>query len=635
MKLRKAACAVVAAVLVSGFCFADGIVVAPVQGLSKDFIRGADVSMAAQIEESGGAFYDTDGTKKDLFDILKKNGVNWIRLRLWNNPVNDMPVISGGKVVSNKGQRAGGGNNDIARDIEIAKRAKAAGFKVLLDFHYSDFWTDPSQQTKPAAWKNLTGKDLQKALYDFTKDSLAKMKDAGCLPDMVQIGNELNGGMLWPDGKTWKGENDKSVGGYDGFTKLLKQASKAVRDTDKNIKIVIHLATGCDNALYHSVFDEVTKAKVDYDVIGMSYYPYWHGPLAALSANMADVSKKYGKEIIIAENGALWTEEDGDAQGNVGQVYSDETNGYLPTVQGQATEVRDVINAVAQVPAGRGLGVFYWEPDWIPVAGAGWRTGEGDNWENQAMFDFKGKALESLSVFNRVYDTSAVSITPAGCDPLKIKIAPGDKKTKLPAKIKINYSDDSVRLTPVTWDAYDFSKETAERTFTVVGHIAGSDAVVKAEITVSNQINIVTDPSFESGKLGEWKLNGPGAACYIENNKSNARTGSWTYKYWLDKPFKSMLTRTFTGLANGNYTLSIWAMGGGGENTVKLFARGFSADAKQTKSAAIKNTGWKKWVQYKIENVPVTNGQCTVGIYLDTNAGNWGNFDDVELYLNK
>lgn len=630
---KKVVGALIAAALVSCFGWAKELVVAPVQGLSKDFIRGADVSMAAQIEECGGKFYDTDGTQKDLFELLKKNGVNWIRLRLWNNPVNDMPVISGNKVVSNKGQRAGGGNNDLARDIEIAKRAKAAGFKILIDFHYSDFWTDPSQQKKPAAWKNLTGKDLEKALYDFTKDCLAQMKAAGCLPDMVQIGNELNGGMLWPDGKTWKGDDDKSIGGYSGFTKLLKSASKAVRDTDPNIKIVIHLANGGDNGLYHSVFDEVAKAKVDYDIIGLSYYPYWHGPLAALSFNMADVSKKYGKPVIIAENGALWTEEDGDSQGNVGQVYSDETNGYLPTVQGQATEVRDLMNAVASVPNGRGLGIFYWEPDWIPVAGAGWRTGEGNNWENQAMFDFSGKALDSLSVFSRVYDAKSVSIVPAGNEAVKIKIAPGDKKTKLPAKVKIIYSDDSVRLTPVTWDSYDFAKETAERTFTVNGHIAGSDVVVKAEVTVSNQINIVTDPSFESGKLGDWKLNGPGAACFVENNKSNARTGSWTYKYWLDKPFKSILTREFKGLANGTYTLSIWAMGGGGEKSIKLFARDFGNG--QTKSAAIANTGWKKWVQYTIKDIPVTNGQCTVGIYLDTNAGNWGNFDDVEMYLNK
>jgi arabinogalactan endo-1,4-beta-galactosidase len=622
------------------------ILIAPVEGLSSDFIRGADVSMLGEIERNGGKFYNAQGNEDDLFAILRENGVNWIRLRLWNNPVNERDVYANGKVLSKKGEPSGGGNNDLKLDIKLAKRAKKAGMKILLDFHYSDTWADPSKQKTPAAWRDMDAEELNKAVEEFTEDAIKKMDKAGVRPDMVQIGNELNGGMMWPLGKTWKGRTDTDIGGMDGFIALLKSASNGVRraqGSGDKIRIVIHLANGGDNNLYTQMFDPIVAAGVDFDVIGMSFYPYWHGAFSDLKNNMTICGERYGKEMIVAETAYAFTEEDGDGMGNAFIVYSDEENGYIPSVQGQASEVRDIIDTVSHVNGG--TGVFYWEPDWIPVKGAGWRTGEGNNWENQAMFDFTGHALPSLAVFNLVYGKGSVTnwaggsaentaaFAPYSAEKVEVQVLPG-QTPELPAKIKVVYENDAEHVSGIVWDKHDWAAEKNEGVVQVQGTVTGSTFRVSADVVLSNQINLVTDPSWESGKLGEWVLNGPANACLVENNKSNAHTGKWTYKYWLDSGFKSILSRTVKGLPEGTYTYSIWAMGGGGENSIKIFAADFDG-TKKLLTVDVKNTGWKNWKQYIVKDIPVTNGQVTIGIDLDTNAGNWGNFDDVELYQEK
>jgi arabinogalactan endo-1,4-beta-galactosidase len=622
------------------------IAVVPVDGLSPDFMRGADVSMLGEIEKNGGKFYNAAGKEDDLFAILKENGINWIRLRLWNNPVNDRDVYANGKILSRKGEPSGGGNNNLALDIKLARRAKKAGMKILLDFHYSDTWADPSKQKTPAAWRDMDAKALNKALEDFTEDSIRQMDKAGVRPAMVQIGNELNGGMMWPLGKTWKSKSDGDIGGMDGLIRLLTSASKGVRKAQGNgekIRIVIHLANGGDTDLYTQMFDPIIAAKVDFDVIGMSFYPYWHGSFSDLKNNMTVCTKKYGKEMIVAETAYAFTEDDGDNMGNVFQVYSDDENGYVPSVQGQATEIRDSINTVSQVKGG--IGVFYWEPDWIPVKGAGWRTGEGNNWENQALFDFTGHALPSLAVFNLVYGKGSVtnwaggsakntdSFAPYSAEKVSAKMLPG-QPPELPAKVKVVYENDAEHLADVVWDKHDWTSEKTDRTIHTEGTVKGSSFKVSADVAVSDQVNLVSDPSWESGRLGEWVLNGPAKASFVENNKSNAHTGKWTYKYWLDSGFKSILTRTLKGIPNGTYTYSVWAMGGGGENAVTVFAKDFDG-TKNQQAAEVKNTGWKNWKQYSVSGIKVTNNQVTIGISLDTKSGNWGNFDDVELYQEK
>lgn len=623
MFFKKAAAFIL--ILAGGLAFAAGtkadkavsenITVKKVEGLSEDFMKGVDISMLYEIEKAGGKYYNAQGNEDDLFNILKENGVNWIRLRVWNNPTQ------------------GGGSNSVENDIPMAVRAKKAGFKLLVDFHYSDFWSDPGKQAMPEEWKGLSSKQLNAAVKKYTKDSIEKFTAAGAFPDAVQIGNELNSGFMWPAGQLWSPDPSVKIGGMKEFTKLLDSASAGVRQSKggEKIKIVIHLANGGDQELYKWIFDAVTKAKIDYDIIGLSFYTYWHGSLADLKANLEMISNRYGKQMAVVETAYAFTEEDGDGQGNVFQTYSDAEHGYVPSVQGQATAIRDIIETVNSVKGG--CGVFYWEPAWIPVKGAGLSLTEGDTWENQSMFDFTGRVLPSLAVWRLVSGGEKMTNVWGGSaqngEDFKPYAMASDisEIVALPLQAKVIFSDDSERLVDVKWDSV-----TAENGKAVVkATIKEGNYSYKpvANVIFSNKKNILEDSSFESGTWGNWKFNGPGEACFMENNKGNAHTGNWTYKYWLGTGFKSVLSQTLTGLENGTYELSVWAMGGGGENTIRLFAADYDGTDGQT-TAVIKNTGWQIWTQYTIR-VPVKGGKATIGIYLDTAPDCWGNFDDIEF----
>ena len=609
---------------------ADGVSVIPVPDLKKDFIMGADVSMLGQLESSGAVFSDEKGKAGDCLAILKSGGVNWIRLRIWNDPVNREDVVDGGRVLSRAGDPVGGGNDDLAACIRIAKRAKKLGLKVLADFHYSDFWADPSKQTMPFAWRGLSLDALKKAVYDFTSSSLKSMRAAGAAPDMVQIGNEVDGGFLWPVGKLWQ-SGDETVGGQEGFVALLKEAIRAVRDSDRRIKIMIHASNGGDNALFRKVFDPLVKAGVDFDVIGLSFYPYWHGKIADLVANMADLETRYGKQLIVAETAYAWTLDNGDSLGNSFGPGSDRLGGYKATVQGQATAIRDIIAAVAGTPKSLGIGIFYWEPDWIPVAGAGWRTGDGEVWENQALFDFHGKALPSLKVFKLVASNTEVpDLSLVSVEDVKVKLAAGTR-LELPKSTLAVFSDDSIRSAQMKWDPPDPESLKSVGTVEVKGRLLGYGNPVTAIVEVVVDVNLIKDASFESGTLApEWQLSGPGvkAAAPVERNPGNAHSGDYSFKYWLEKPFQFTLSRRFDGLKDGNYSLRVWAMGGGGEKDYFLFARGYGGPELQSR---IVNTGWQKWKLYKIKGIPVNSGVCEIGLSMDGGAGNWGNADDFEF----
>lgn len=618
------------------------ITVEKVEGITDGFMCGVDISSLYDVETHGGKFYAPDGKEEDLFKILKNSGVNWIRLRVWNKPVYEQDVKDkNGKVIAKKGEKYGGGNNSIEVDLKLAKRAKDAGLKLLVDFHYSDTWADPGKQNMPQEWKGLSAGQLENEVEKFTKESIEKFIKAGARPDAVQIGNELNSGFMWPLGQVWTDDKTVKIGGMKGFTRLLTRASKGVRLAEnggEKIKIVIHLANGGDQELYKWIFDDVEKAKVDYDIIGLSFYTYWHGSTDDLKANLEMLSKRYGKELAVVETAYAFTEEDGDSQGNVFLTYSDDNHGYVPSVQGQATAIRDVIATVVGVKGG--CGVFYWEPAWLPVKGAGLSSTEGNTWENQNMFDFKGRALPSLNVWGLVKGKCAVENIWGGsavnggkgeiyaaADKLEVTVKPG-LVPELPQTIKVIYSNDSESRVSVKWEKHDWKNEKIGKV-NISGKIEGSAFKPVVSVNVSDITNVIQDPSFETGKLGKWKLNGPSAACFLENNKVNAKSGKWTYKYWLGSGFKSILTQEISDIPNGTYELSVWAMGGGGENNIRLFAANFDGTEKQITSK-ITNAGWNVWKQYKIK-VPVTDGKATVGIYLDTNPDCWGNFDDVEF----
>ena len=379
-------------------CAAESVNIKKVANVPADFIKGADISTLIDVEKHGGKFFDQNHKQQDAMVILKQNGFNYVRLRLWVDPKDAA------------GKPYGGGNNDLATTLELAKRAKAQGFKILLDFHYSDFWTDPGKQFTPKSWAKMDYPQLKTAIHDYSRDVIAQFRQQGVVPDMVQVGNEMNGGILWPEGKSW-GEGG---GEFDRLAGLLNAAISGVRADEKDpskIKIMLHLAEGTKNDTFRWWFDEINQRNVPYDVIGLSFYTYWNGPISALQTNMDDISKRYNKDVIVVEVAYGYSTQNCDAAENSFNEKEAKDGGYPGTVQGQADFLSDMIKSLVAVPDNRGKGLFYWEPTWIPVNGAGWATPAGmtyinDHWkegnarENQALFSCDGQVLPSIKVFN-------------------------------------------------------------------------------------------------------------------------------------------------------------------------------------------------------------------------------------------
>ncbi|TMI66028.1 MAG: DUF4982 domain-containing protein [Bacteroidetes bacterium] len=296
-----------------------------------DKMMGADISFLPQLEDRGIKFSDK-GVEKDAIQILKEHGFNYIRLRIFNDPASD------------SGYSPKKGFCDLEHTKQMAKRVKAAGLKLLLDFHYSDTWADPGKQYKPAAWKNLSFTDLKKALYDYTKKVMEELKAQGTTPDMVQIGNEINHGLVWPDG------NARNI---DATAQLISAGTAAVKAVDPNVAMMLHIALGGQN--HESVFfiDNMIARGVHFDVIGESYYPKWHGTLSDLESNLKDLVRRYNKDVIVVEYSAL----------------------------------KEEVNKIAfELPDGKGKGTCIWEPL--------------NTWEK--IFDNDGKSNNLLLLYDEL-----------------------------------------------------------------------------------------------------------------------------------------------------------------------------------------------------------------------------------------
>jgi arabinogalactan endo-1,4-beta-galactosidase len=352
------------------------------QGFWKDgFWRGADISSWDEISSEGGAFYD-NGVETELPDILKRSGINSVRLRLWNDPA--------------------GSYCSLERTVKTAARLKKEGFHLMLDFHYSDFWADPQKQSKPKAWEHLSFTGLAEAIREFTREAIKELKAHDALPDMVQIGNEITPGMLWDDGRTdgeWDTEAQWSKLGH-----LLKSAMRGLQEAlneEDAVQVMLHIDRGGDHAGSRYFFDRLNQLGVDFDVIGLSYYPWWHGTLEQLSSNLEQLAHRYDKDIIVVEAAYPWTLSSGGREldfivGSEAQLH----DGFPATVEGQTAFLERLLELVKHTPNGRGKGVYYWEPAWIPSKQQ-WSVGHGNNWANLTLFGFGGERLESMDVFRK------------------------------------------------------------------------------------------------------------------------------------------------------------------------------------------------------------------------------------------
>lgn len=620
-KLKKVILSAITATMIScslPFTALAAVQVNPIENLSTDFIKGADVSIMPELERNGTKFYD-NGIEQDGLTILKNHGVNWIRVRIWNNPY----------VVGPEG--VGGGNTDEAKAIEMAKRAKALGMKVLVDFHYSDFWVDPGQQKKPDAWKNDSGDKLVDDVYAYTAKVMQDFNAQGVTPDMVQVGNELNNGMLWPEAQL----TEDNPNGYKFLAKLLNAGLQAVHDNDKDnkVKTMIHLA-GVDVNLYHTFFDNlIVKNKVnDFDIIGMSFYPFWHGTMDDLKNTMNDVSAKYNKDVIAVETAFGYTLEDADFEKNNFGTNEEKVGGYKATVQGQATGLRDVMATVASVNDNRGLGIFYWAPDWVINEKVGWKSnGGGNGWDNLTLFDTKGNALESMDTFNLVSDPNNQYIEPqvTTINTVDVKDVSLYSNVDLPQTVGVVYSNDAVKNMSVKWDVTKpiFAKPG---NYTISGTVEGLAQKAIANIEVKNKMNLVLNSNFENETLNGWDIVGDSSAINLAWNQGDVRD-KCAMHYWNNKPFNVIIKQKLKGLSDGKYTLSCWTQGNGLASKYQLFVKQNGVEM----TTDIKDDGWNRWHQTSIKNIEVKNGEVEIGFILNGRPDTWGSIDDIEFYVQK
>ena len=365
-------------------------------------ILGIDVSTYLEELEHGAIYLDGEASI-DPLDAFLKNGVDSMRIRIWNDPH------------SEDGEPYLAGNCDLDHYIRLAKLAKSKGFRLMMDLHYSDFWADPGKQMIPKAWRHLDVDGLAAAIYEFTRTCLEAAKAADVAPEWIQVGNEITNGMLWPLGKLELADGTR--GNYDNFCRLVDAGCRACREVLPEAKIILHLERSNDKAVYQEFFSHMEAAGIDYDIIAASYYPYWHGTPEELFENL-DACRRFGKEIMIAELGYGFTVEAYQLDGSPQRLVIDAERAYVPglteqypvTPEGQAAFVRDML----QMAEEHGMaGVFYWEPLWLPGEGICWASPAGqayiheegksttNEWANQCLFDYQGRKLPAFDQYTK------------------------------------------------------------------------------------------------------------------------------------------------------------------------------------------------------------------------------------------
>ena len=616
----------------------NSLFVQKVENLPDDFIMGMDASCVPALENSGVKYYDFDGTEKDVYEILSDNGINYIRVRVWNDPYDA------------QGNGYGGGNCDIDNAIAIGKRATAYGMKLLVDFHYSDFWADPGKQRAPKAWQGMSVDEKAQALYDYTKDCLQKLKKAGVDVGMVQIGNETNG--------VFCGESSASLGGWKRIMQLISAGSKAVREVCPDALVAVHFANPENAESYASYGKNLDYYGVDYDVFASSYYPYWHGTLDNLAQVLSKIATTYGKKVMVAETSYAYTPEDTDFNGNTIGEGSAVIQNYPMTLQGQANLVRDVIDTVANRTT-NGIGVFYWEGTWITVGtksweenrakwetyGSGWASSYASDYDadaalyyggsavdNQAFFDAQGRALESLKVFALVREGNVVENKADAIEVVNL-ICDINGQIVLPDIVNAVMLDNSKQQVSVQWEQVDLEALKAQGIgkYTIRGVADGMEAICYLSLV---HYNYLQNWSFEDGEAG-WTATALKKfdQLYVEDKLTDSITGSKHYHFWgaAANSVEFTLEQQLQNLAPGAYRYEISIMGGdGGDTQIYAYVK-INDEIVATAETLI--TVYNEWHTAVIEEFQYQEGDTiTIGIYVQCAGANaWGKIDDAKV----
>ena len=626
----------------------DSLYVNKVNNLPDDFIMGMDASCVPSLEASGVKYYDHNGNEKDVYQILSENGVNYIRVRIWNDPYDK------------NGNGYGGGNCDLENAIEIGKRATQYGMRLLVNFHYSDFWADPAKQMAPKAWKGMKIQEMTEALYNYTKESLQKLVDAGVDIGMVQVGNETNGYMC-------------GFNGWIDITSLMRAGCKAVREVCPEALIALHFTNPEKVTNYKNYAYYLASQQVDYDVFASSYYPAWHGTLDNLATVLNGVANQYGKKTMIIETAYVNTLEDTDFYGNTG---TDGVKEYPFTEQGQANHIRELTDTAVNKMTNC-IGICYWEGTWISVGRSTWEENSivwekyGSGWassyateydpndagqyyggcsvDNQAFFDENGKARESLKIFGLVRNGNIVENKADAIEDVNL-IVDLNGDVVLPTTVNAVMLDNSKKEISVTWTKMAKIVDYTVGDYTAIDYsVFGRDGIAKYDVVgeaggmvahcyVSMvEYNFLQNWSFEDGDNAETQPSGWTAEAitkfdelWVEDKVTDSMTGTKHYHFWGSTDVEFSLEQEVSGLKAGEYKYYLSTMGGdcgSYQSYIYVKINGvivYKADAYFTT--------YNDWHTSSITNIVVAEGDVvTVGIYFKGPAKAWGKIDDALL----
>lgn len=638
------------------------IAVTKVNKLSSDFIMGMDISSMISELESGVVYRDYDGnelaTLDDICRFIKEQGINHIRVRVWNNPYDA------------NGNGYGGGNNDVAKAKEFADACRNAGLKMLVDFHCSDLWTDPSKQQEPKAWKGYTLEQKKEALNTYITESLNTIDPSKDVVDMVQVGNETTGGFI--------GETN-----VRNMCVLFSAGAAGVKTYNPDVKVVIHVESPHKRTMV-TWAENLQNNNVDYDILATSYYPYWHGTLDNLKQQFETVKNTYCKDVMVAETSYAYTLEDSDGHANTVRVGNNDNGADTTepfTEQGQATAIRNLINTVNE--AG-GLGVYYWEPAWLTVGntkgltgdaynaqvkenqekwekyGSGWASSYANEYDskdagkwyggsavdNEAMFYPDGTATPALHVWNYV-KTGAVSnlVSVEGFDSALTQTITAGSDFTLPDSVEVTYSDSKTPVAEaVTWDEASVKKADMSKpgTYQISGTVSLSKEITRGaykgktsvDVTLTLQVkyaNLITNKEaveFDSGEYftvdGTTFKGIPSA----ENAKSGKNSMGW---YGASAANGSVTYKKAITLEKGTYTLEAYAQGAQSDVTMQILNA--EDDSVLFTGEATAMTAWGDWHTPKVTFTLDKTKSVKLRVCVEHEDGGWGAVD--VLYLHK
>lgn len=563
------------------------------------FIKGMDISSYPEMMDKGYHYYDFDGNEVNIIDFAGRQGFNYGRLRIWNNPEH---------------VRESGGYCSLEHTKKMAAEIKKRGMGLLLDFHYSDWWADPGKQTKPDAWKDLHGDALVQAVYDYTKDVLEALDTVDVYPEMVQIGNEIRCGMMWPDGRT---DN------WEGLAQLINAGIRAVRDTQRarDTKVMLHLDQGgryyyfkewFDNALAHGV--------TDFDIIGLSYYPFWHGTFHDLKNTMEELAGRYHKPMIIAEAAHAYRRSRGELFGEAQEKIS----GFPAGGAAQKEVLELIMSIAAHVSDGLGIGVFYWEPFSRPD------DEMDDSWGScMGVVDADGRPTLGIKAFAFSPETADADKTAKIYEPPVITVTPDDVPAEyLPKTVKVLKYDGRLEREEVTW-AFDQSELIENDTVVINGTLSQCGQSVSLSVRLveeKKRRNLLKNAEFGNVDDGipeyweiSWESDDDSFVQEIRQETAEEFPFDATNYFYFkgESNFKMTLCQKAERLLAGKY---IFSLSYKGDNTtgvkVQLYAR--SRDGADVRQSVFPSA--EEWTRHSVELILDKDSEAEVGIMVDSPA---------------